>query len=72
LEWNFFLVQFADPKGYFHLTCDTERKFSDFTLYFLAFNHEGRELTEEEKAPSRFAREGSYFSKATLLKRPIS
>ncbi|KAF9526551.1 Glyoxalase/Bleomycin resistance protein/Dihydroxybiphenyl dioxygenase [Crepidotus variabilis] len=31
---------------------------SDFTLYFLAFNHEGRELTNEEKEKSRFAREG--------------
>jgi len=35
-----------------------ERKFSDFTLYFLAFNHDGKELTKEEKEASRFAREG--------------
>jgi len=34
------------------------REFSDFTLYFLAFNHDGRDLTDEEKEKSRFAREG--------------
>ncbi|KJA15500.1 hypothetical protein HYPSUDRAFT_48338 [Hypholoma sublateritium FD-334 SS-4] len=36
----------------------SEKKFSDFTLYFLAFNHEGRDLTAEEMESSRFAREG--------------
>jgi len=39
----------------------TEKKFNDFTLYFLAFNHEGRDLTKEEKEASRFSREGSSF-----------
>ena len=36
------------------------REFSDFTLYFLAFNHDGRDLTDEEKEKSRFAREGLF------------
>ncbi|XP_006459095.1 hypothetical protein AGABI2DRAFT_201037 [Agaricus bisporus var. bisporus H97] len=30
----------------------------DFTLYFLAYNHEGAELSLDEKKRSRFAREG--------------
>jgi lactoylglutathione lyase len=40
---------------------------SDFTLYFLAFNHDGKELTPEEKAASRFSREGLliFFLTAT-------
>ena len=37
------------------------KTFSDFTLYFLAFNHDGKELTPEEKAASRFSREGLLF-----------
>lgn len=35
-----------------------EKKFNDFTLYFLAFNHEGKELTSEEKQATLFSREG--------------
>jgi lactoylglutathione lyase len=35
-----------------------EKKFSDFTLYFLAFNHDGKELTKEDKETSRYTREG--------------
>lgn len=31
---------------------------SGFSLYFLAYNHEGRDLTAEEKEKSRFSREG--------------
>jgi hypothetical protein len=62
LEWTSLLVQFIDPKKIIpYLTCDTERKFNDFTLYFLAFNHEGKDLTKEEKEASRFSREGSFF-----------
>ncbi|KAL1680487.1 Glyoxalase/Bleomycin resistance protein/Dihydroxybiphenyl dioxygenase [Schizophyllum commune] len=30
----------------------------DFTLYFLAFDHDGGKLTAEEKAATRFSREG--------------
>lgn len=36
----------------------TEKEMSDFTLYFLAFNHSGRDLSDEEKEASRFGREG--------------
>ncbi|KAG6836061.1 hypothetical protein H0H93_011850 [Arthromyces matolae] len=42
----------------FCLTIGLEKRFSDFTLYFLAFNHDGRELSEKEKEDSRFSREG--------------
>ncbi|KAG2016403.1 glyoxalase I, variant 3 [Coprinopsis cinerea AmutBmut pab1-1] len=45
-----------------HLTRVTVKKFDDFTLYFLAFNHEGRDLSPEEKEASRFAREGQLIS----------
>jgi lactoylglutathione lyase len=34
---------------------------SDFTLYFLAFNHDGKELTPEEKGASILSREGLLF-----------
>lgn len=44
----------------FHLWL--EKKFDDFTLYFLAFNHDGKELSPEEKVISRFSREGLSFS----------
>jgi len=37
---------------------DIEAEFSDFTLYFLAYNYEGKELTEELKKNTRFGREG--------------
>jgi len=37
---------------------ESEQTFNDFTLYFLAFNHEGPDLTAEEKKASRFSREG--------------
>ncbi|PPQ73674.1 hypothetical protein CVT24_007335 [Panaeolus cyanescens] len=40
----------------------SEAKFSDFTLYFLAFNHSGKDLTAEEKEASRFSREGKLTS----------
>ncbi|KXN81561.1 Lactoylglutathione lyase [Leucoagaricus sp. SymC.cos] len=35
-----------------------KHEFSDFTLYFLAYNHEGKELTDEVKRATRFGREG--------------
>jgi len=38
-----------------------EKDFSDFTLYFLAFNHSGSELTAEEKEKTLFARAGTFF-----------
>ncbi|TFK54558.1 glyoxalase I [Heliocybe sulcata] len=36
----------------------SDAKFESFTLYFLAFDHSGGKLTAEEKAESRFSREG--------------
>ncbi|KAF8629304.1 hypothetical protein AX15_003521 [Amanita polypyramis BW_CC] len=36
----------------------SQKHFSNFTLYFLAFDHSGRTLTDEEKEISRFSREG--------------
>ncbi|KAG5637043.1 hypothetical protein H0H81_005994 [Sphagnurus paluster] len=44
-----------------HRSSTAVKEFSDFTLYFLAFNHDGRELTVQEKEDSRFAREGTLF-----------
>ena len=35
-----------------------EKKFEDFTLYFLAFNHDGLQLSKEEKARALLTREG--------------
>ena len=37
-----------------------EMDFADFTLYFLAFNHSGNDLTTEEKDLARFSREGQH------------
>ena len=56
----------------FYLTCDAEKKFNDFTLYFLAFNHEGRDLTKEEKEASRFSREGSPQHSNNIPPSPVS
>ncbi|KAL0956964.1 hypothetical protein HGRIS_003064 [Hohenbuehelia grisea] len=36
----------------------SKKDFSDFSLYFLGYNHEGRDLSDEEKERSRFSREG--------------
>jgi hypothetical protein len=65
LEWISSLVltdlQFDLVKISLICALSLERKFDDFTLYFLAFNHDGKELTSEEKTASRFSREGLYF-----------
>ena len=39
----------------------------DFSLYFLAFNNEGRELTQEEKTEGVFAREGNRLGSMQRL-----
>ena len=39
----------------------------DFSLYFLAFNNEGRELTQEEKTQGVFAREGNWLGSIQCL-----
>ena len=36
-----------------------EKRFEDFTLYFLAFNHDGLQLSEEEKKRALLTREGA-------------
>ena len=37
-----------------------EKRMSDFTLYFLGFDHDNGTLSAEEKEQSRFSREGAY------------
>lgn len=60
--WYSLIINLTLSKLLSHLhTCNLERKFDDFTLYFLAFNHDGKELTPEEKTSSRFSREGLSF-----------
>ena len=39
-------------------SCSPEQTYGDFTLYFLAYNHTGHALTNEEKAETRLVREG--------------
>lgn len=36
-------------------------KGDNFTLYFLGYNSEGRELTDAEKSGMKFSREGAFF-----------
>jgi len=64
-KFNHTMIRVKDPKVSLAFYQDilgmdllSERKFSDFTLYFLAFNHDGKELTPEEKTATRFSREG--------------
>jgi len=60
LGWISYLVRDlrALECHYIHLQIRKEMEFSDYTLYFLAFNHSGRELTDEEKNKTHFSREG--------------
>ncbi|TFK74206.1 glyoxalase I [Pluteus cervinus] len=64
-KFNHTMLRVKDPKVSLQFYTEvlgmellSEKPFSDFTLYFLAFNHDGRELTAEEKEHSRFSREG--------------
>ncbi|EAU90920.2 glyoxalase I [Coprinopsis cinerea okayama7 len=64
-KFNHTMLRVKDPKVSLAFYQDvigmdllSVKKFDDFTLYFLAFNHEGRDLSPEEKEASRFAREG--------------
>ena len=62
--FSFFLLFFCSSKeGAFSslANLNLETRFQDFTLYFLAFNHDGKELTSEEKSASIFTREGPFF-----------
>jgi hypothetical protein len=44
----------------------SEKKYSDFTLYFLAFNHDGNQLSAQEKDKARFSREGGITGMMSL------
>jgi len=64
-KFNHTMLRIKDPKvsldfyqNIIGMELYSKKEFSDFTLYFLAFNIEGRELTAEEKEKYRFAREG--------------
>ncbi|KAF8196586.1 Glyoxalase/Bleomycin resistance protein/Dihydroxybiphenyl dioxygenase [Pholiota molesta] len=64
-KFNHTMLRIKDPKVSLPFYQDiigmellSKKEFSDFTLYFLAFNHDGRELTAEEKEATRFSREG--------------
>ncbi|KAF9050456.1 Glyoxalase/Bleomycin resistance protein/Dihydroxybiphenyl dioxygenase [Panaeolus papilionaceus] len=64
-KFNHTMLRVKDPKvsldfyqNVLGMDLLSEAKFSDFTLYFLAFNHSGKDLTAEEKEQSRFSREG--------------
>jgi len=64
-KFNHTMIRVKDPKVSLAFYQDilgmdllSKKDFSDFTLYFLAFNHSGSELSAEEKEQSRFSREG--------------
>ncbi|KAF5346712.1 hypothetical protein D9756_010426 [Leucocoprinus leucothites] len=64
-RFNHTMLRVKDPKASLHFYQEVlgmelydKAEFSDFTLYFLAFNHEGQELTDELKRSTRFGREG--------------
>ncbi|KAF8626813.1 hypothetical protein AX17_006470 [Amanita inopinata Kibby_2008] len=64
-KFNHTMIRIKDPKKSLDFYLNvlgmdllSKMDFTDFTLYFLAFNHEGRELTAEEKELARFSREG--------------
>ncbi|KAF8238739.1 glyoxalase I, partial [Tricholoma matsutake] len=59
------MIRIKDPKPSLHFYRDilgmeliTENKHDDFTLYFLAFNHDGSNWTQEYRENGRFGREG--------------
>ncbi|KAH9484838.1 Lactoylglutathione lyase [Psilocybe cubensis] len=64
-KFNHTMIRIKDPKVSLPFYQDVigmellaEKKFETFTLYFLAFNHDGKDLTPEEKNKQRFSREG--------------
>jgi len=63
-KFNHTMLRVKDPKASvdFYTTVLgmellSKHDLGDFSLYFLAFNNEGRELTQEEKTQGVFARE---------------
>ncbi|KAM6501515.1 Glyoxalase/Bleomycin resistance protein/Dihydroxybiphenyl dioxygenase [Amanita muscaria] len=64
-KFNHTMIRVKDPKQSLAFYQDvlgmdllSKLDFADFTLYFLAFNHTGKELSDEEKKQARFSREG--------------
>ncbi|KAF9449649.1 glyoxalase I [Macrolepiota fuliginosa MF-IS2] len=64
-KFNHTMIRVKDPQASLKFYQDVlgmelydKHEFSDFTLYFLAYNHEGQELTLDEKRSTRFGREG--------------
>jgi len=64
-KFNHTMLRITDPdrslpfyKDVLGMDLLSKHVFDDFTLYFLAFNHSGHDLTDDEKKDSRFAREG--------------
>ncbi|KAK2460190.1 hypothetical protein APHAL10511_007781 [Amanita phalloides] len=59
------MMRIRDPKASLAFYQDvlgmdlySKEEFNDFTLYFLAYNHTGQDLSAEEMKKGRFAREG--------------
>ncbi|GLB44986.1 putative catalyzes the conversion of hemimercaptal, formed from methylglyoxal and glutathione, to S-lactoylglutathione [Lyophyllum shimeji] len=64
-KFNHTMIRVKDPKpslefyqNVLGMELLSEKRFETFTLYFLAFNHSGRDLSADEKEKSRFTREG--------------
>ncbi|KII92513.1 hypothetical protein PLICRDRAFT_474648 [Plicaturopsis crispa FD-325 SS-3] len=64
-KFNHTMLRVKDPKVSLKFYTEvigmeliSQQAFSDFTLYFLAFDESNGKLTAEEKAAGRFAREG--------------
>ncbi|PFH47265.1 hypothetical protein AMATHDRAFT_50431 [Amanita thiersii Skay4041] len=64
-QFNHTMIRIKDPKKSLNFYMNilgmdlmSTLPFDDFTLYFLAYNHDGVELTPEQKEKARFSREG--------------
>ncbi|KAI0075658.1 glyoxalase I [Panus rudis PR-1116 ss-1] len=64
-KFNHTMIRVKDPKVSLKFYTEvlgmdliSEQPFESFTLYFLAYDHSGGKLSDEEKKQSRFSREG--------------
>ena len=64
-KFNHTMIRVKDPKKSIEFYSEvlgmevvSTSEFSDFTLYFLAYDHSGGKATTEEKKEGRFSREG--------------
>jgi len=64
-KFNHTMIRVKDPKASLQFYTEilgmdllSEKKFTDFTLYFLGYDHDNGALTAEQKEQSRFTREG--------------